>query len=256
MSKSTLVRKSDLTKVEVNGLEFYVREGTSDIKAIREVVERRGYGRYGFVPAVGESWLDLGANVGAFSVWAASQDKSITVQAYEPDPTMCELIEHNAKLNKVNKQIEVYQCAVVADDRAEVTLHCNVQQGNVWRNSIERHWRGEQDITVPAYHISEVLESMPDYSYLKMDVEGTEMPILEWMLGTHKTRKLTRMKLRGMVFEWSFDVDRRIARFTSVTDQLHDLYDIVNNAQIPSDHPEEWPGNWNPPCRVVWAWNE
>ena len=255
MSKSTIVR-ADLNTVEHGGLKFYCREGTSDWKAVREVVERRGYGRYGFTPAAGEEWLDLGANIGAFSVWAASQHPTVLVTAYEPDPEMCELIVHNAKLNGVKKQIDVHQAAVVADRRREVTLHCNVQQGNVWRNSIERHWRGERDIAVPAVHIREVLTATGPGSYLKMDVEGTEMPLLEWMLGTSTNWNLMKRKLQGMVFEWSFDVDRRIERFRNVIHELQTAYNQVRNAQLPDDAPAEWPASWNPPCRVVWAWND
>lgn len=241
-----------LEKITVDGLDFMVRPDTSDEKAIREVVVRRGYGRYGFTPAEDEFWIDLGANVGAFSVWAASQHDSITVHAYEADPDMCELTERNAKLNGLEGQISIFHSAVVADRRKTVTLHCNTARGNVWRNSIEKTWRGGEDITVPAYPISKVLNAVPKGTYLKMDIEGTEMPILEWMLEHPRYLNI----LQGMVFEWSFDVDRRIARFVEVVMKLRDHYSEVRNAQLPEDCPEEWPGNWQPPCRVVWAWND
>jgi FkbM family methyltransferase len=248
----TVTDLANLERITVDGLDFDIRPGTSDEKSIREVVERRGYGRYKFAPAADEFWIDLGANIGAFSVWAASQDPSIRVHAYEADPTMCELVAHNLELNGLREQVEIFHSAVVADRRRTVTLHCNTARGNVWRNSIEREWRGGEDITVPAFNIKKVLEAVPADSYLKMDIEGTEMPILEWMLANHR---MTVRQLAGMVFEWSFDVDRSIARFTNVIDGLSELYDEVKNARIPDDAPAEWPPQWNPPCRVVWAWN-
>lgn len=250
----------NLERVEVEGLKFDVRPDTSDIKAIREVVERRSYGRYKFVPAEGEFWVDLGANIGAFSAWAASQDKSIRIHAYEPDPEMCDLIEHNLKLNGLKKQVEIFQSAVVADSRKQVTLHCNTARGNVWRNSIERSWRGGQDITVVAFPIRKVLEGIPDDSYIKMDIEGTEMPLLEWMyMGGPRNFALTKRKVAGIVFEWSFDVDDLIARFLNVTDALGEVYDHVRGVGhvSPDDGaPARWPANWQPPCRMVWAWND
>lgn len=245
-----------LDRVEFRGLEFDVRPDTSDIKAIREVVERRSYGRYSFVPAEEEFWIDLGANVGAFSVWAASQHPSIHIHAYEPDPVMCDLIEHNLKLNKLNKQVDVFNSAIVADNRTSVTLHCNTARGNVWRNSIERSWQGGEDIEVRAFHIREVLRSAPDGSYVKMDIEGTEMPLLEKLfMSSPAALKLAKAKIRGIVFEWSFDVDNSIPRFKNVCDALGEVYEVVNNTKV-KDGFDEWQPSWQPPCRMVWAWND
>jgi FkbM family methyltransferase len=247
-----------MERIEIDGLTFDIRVGTSDEKAIREVVQRRGYGRYKFTPAPGEFWLDLGANVGAFSVWAASQDRSIKLHAYEPDPDMCELIHHNLKLNRLHKQVDVIQAAVVADRRRTVTLHCNTARGNVWRNSIEREWRGGEDITVPAINIKKVIADSAYHAsrgagtFMKMDVEGTEMPLLEWLIAHPNELQM----IDGMVFEWSFDVDRSIPRFQSVIAGLGQHFGTIKNAQLPDDAPAEWPAQWNPPCRVVWAWNE
>lgn len=246
-----------LERVEFDGLKFDIRPDTSDIKAIREVVEKRGYGRYGFVPAEGEHWIDLGGNIGAFSVWAASKHPSIQVHCYEPDETMCDMIEHNVKINKLSKQVQVFHSAVVADARKTVTMHTNSARGNVWRNSIERSWRGGEDIEVPAFNIKKVLAAVPDGSYVKMDVEGTEMPLLENMyMSSPAMLRLAKRKVQGIVFEWSFDVDPLIARFRNVVDAIGEVYGTVNNARIKDDAPENWPAEWFPAARLVWAWND
>lgn len=239
-----------LERISCDDLQFDVRPGTSDEKAIREVVARRAYARYKFAPAADETWLDLGANVGAFSVWAATRHPTVRVHAYEPDPDGCELMAHNLRLNGVRHQVEITQAAVVTDRRRTAVLHCNTARGNVWRNSIEREWRGGEDIRVPARHISTVLPELPSGTYLKMDVEGTEMPILEWLLD-HPAALDT---FAGMVYEWSFDVDPSLDRFRQVVDGLKQHYTVIKNAQLPDDAPAEWPATWNPPCRLVWAW--
>jgi FkbM family methyltransferase len=242
----------DLKTINVDGLKFAVRPNTSDMKAINEVVSRGNYGRYNFAPAVGEHWIDLGANIGAFTVWAAS--RHAYVQAYEPDGEMCDLIERNVALNGQAGLAEIFQSAVVADRRRSVTLHRNSARGNLWRSSIEREWRGGDDVVVPTCHISRVLRAAPNGSYLKMDVEGTEMPLLEWMLDGPNV-ELTVKKLQGMVFEWSFDVDPSIPRFRNVIARLQKFYTEVRNFRTP-DGVDLWPSNWQPPCRVIWAWNE
>jgi FkbM family methyltransferase len=240
-------------------LKFDIRPDTSDEKALREVVEKKGYGRYHFTPSAGEHWIDLGGNIGAFAVWAAAQDPSITVDCYEADPEMCDIITHNIELNRVDGRVAVYNSAVVADRRRTVTLHCNTARGNVWRNSIERDWRGGVDITVPAYSIASVLKGAATKAegrpvYMKMDIEGTEMPILEWML---QTKGGVRNTLKGMVFEWSFDVDPSIARFRDVIAGLSTMYDI-RNGQITDKMAsvEMWPAEWFPAARLVWCWSK
>ena len=240
-----------LQRIEVDGLKFDIRPDTSDEKAIREVVQRRNYARYHFLPAEGELWFDLGANVGAFSVWAASQHPSIHVEAFEPDPDMCELVDHNLKLNNLSKRVKINQAAVVSDDRKEVVLHCNVARGNVWRNSIERHWRGEEDVTVPALHINTILPGyFAEEYWVKMDIEGTEMPVLEWLTKKENTGLLPV----GMVFEWSFDVDPSIARFHKIIKKLKKNYNFLKGDNLGKiDELDEWPPEAFPPCRLVYC---
>lgn len=226
-------------------LLFWTRPGMSDEKAIKEVITRRGYARHGFTPVAGEKWQDFGGNIGAFSVWAAAHDRSIQVEVFEPDPIMCEMITANARLNKMTKQITVVQAAVVADARRKhVTLHKNVARGNVWRNSIEREWRGQEDIKVPAVSIINVIDTD---AHMKMDIEGTEMPILERLVTT------PRLLPPRIVFEWSFDVDTSIERFHAVIIGLKQHYEEVTYGGF-DETASHWKPEWFPPCRLVWAY--
>lgn len=227
-----------LTRLEHKGLLFDVRPGTSDEKAFNEVVKRRNYARYDCGPHDGDEWVDLGANVGAFTVWAASL--GAYVYAFEPDPEMCTMIEHNLRLNGLIGHATITQAAVVADERTEVVLHCNVARGNVWRNSIERHWQGEADIVVPAVNVKTLWRSM---RHVKMDIEGTEMPILE---------KVAKAKVQSLVFEWSFDVDPSIPRFHAVIEKLRTVYDEVRYGGF-DETADTWLPAWFPPCRMVWC---
>jgi FkbM family methyltransferase len=224
-------------------LKFKVRPSTSDDKALKEVVEKAGYGRYGFAPQEGEYWYDLGGNIGAFSVWAAARGASVT--CYEPDPTMAQMIVDNVKLNKLTRQVNVECAAVVAKAprSGKLTLHLNSARGNLWRSSVEREWQGGESVEVDAVGISTIWDSG---SYWKMDVEGSEMAILETLLA--KRAK----PAAGLVFEWSFDVDRSIPRFVAVRDGLRERYDIVNHGKIAEDAPE-WLPSWFPPARLVWC---
>lgn len=230
-------------------LKFKVRPNTSDKKAIMEVVGKRAYARHGFEPMAEEHWLDLGANIGAFTVWAAR--RGATVDAYEPDPDMCDLIVANAKLNRVSSRVSVHQVAVLADEPNEghITLHRNTARGNVWRSSVERSWQGGEDIEVPTIEMADVCEEGTERDWrkalLKMDIEGSEMAILEEFI-SHE------VSFAAMVFEWTFDVDRSIPRFLRVIEGLRELYGDVRYGGFDETEPE-WKPSWFPPCRLVYC---
>ena len=84
-------------------LLFDTRAGLSDRKAIREVVEKRAYARHGFTPRPGDHWLDLGANVGAFTVWAAAHGADVI--AFEPDPESMRMVHRNVALNHLEPMV-------------------------------------------------------------------------------------------------------------------------------------------------------
>ena len=79
--------------LEHDDLKFYVREGTSDEKAFREVIEKNSYQRKYFQIESGEEWIDLGGNVGAFALMVLKNNAKVKI--YEPDPFSCRMIEKN-----------------------------------------------------------------------------------------------------------------------------------------------------------------
>lgn len=231
-------------RIEYKNLKFDCRPGTSDEKAVKEVVLRNGYARRDFRPGEGERWIDLGGNIGAFSVWACSLGARVDV--YEPDPDSCEMIEHNLRLNGITHEsgrVRVHHRAVVGDDRTKATLHRNTARGNVWRNSIERSWRGGTDIEVKCVNIEKIWK--PN-RFIKMDIEGSEMAILEGVG--------SRVKVRGLVFEWSFDVDPSLQRFADVIANLETMYSKVTNGTVQESPTGQWLPEWFPPCKTVFCY--
>jgi len=226
-----------LDLVKVRGLSFYTRPGSSDIKAIKEVVEKRAYARKHF-PLDGFQWIDLGANIGAFTVLLAAQ--GATVHAYEPDPDSFDLLKQNVTLNGLDHRVHLHQAAVVWDERTEVTLHVNGRKKNFWRNSILKPWQGGSTVQVPAVHVRDVLLPGAD---VKMDVEGAEMPLLE-ALETRPGRRL--------VLEWSFDVDASIPRFKAIVKKLQGWYSSVVYGRFDETRPT-WPAEWFPPAKTIWC---
>lgn len=218
---------------EKTGLKFYYRPNTSDIKTIMEVVERDVYQKKYFQIEAGEHWIDLGGNIGAFTLLATS--KGATVDVYEADNEHCELIKMNLQLNGLNAN--VINKAVVHDSTKEIYL--NVQKnGNTWRNSIVKNWNGGKK-KVFCINIEEVLNK--DVC-CKMDIEGSEMLILENL----------KLMPKKMVYEWSFDIDDNIDRYRNVLKKMIDNYENVKHNSIKDEH-KVWQKGWFPPCRNVYC---
>lgn len=227
------------------GITFQVRPGTSDVKGVDEVMGG-GYRRtrpFRFDVDEGDRWIDLGAMVGAFSAYAASRGARRVV-AVEPDPDHVRILKLNAP------EAEVVHAAVVTDASLHsVTLNRNDKRGNTWRNSIMRTWQGGSTVEVPAVHISSLIDSVGSQELcIKMDIEGMEMPILEWLI--EHPEQLRRVK--KLAFEWSFDVDDDLNRFRHVMKTLIAAFPNVAPVKL-YEGESNWPKSWFPACTTIFC---
>ena len=228
-----------LSKTSLNGVQFFYREGYSDIKTFIEVLSNQSYLKKGMEVLNNESWLDCGGNVGAFSLLAAS--KGASVITYEPDPFNCELIEKNAKLNGFENAITVKQAALVHDFRKDTTLSI-AKDGNVWRNTIMKK-KSNKAIKVPCLNFDEQAVLADN---CKMDIEGAEIPIL-----TH-----TKSDFNKLVYEWSFDIDPMLPKIWKVIDKQKLKYRVeADYLAIRYEEKNQlmWGKNWFPPNTLVYC---
>tara|TARA_R100001443_G_scaffold18979_1_gene30286 strand:- start:3166 stop:3849 length:684 start_codon:yes stop_codon:yes gene_type:complete len=198
-----------LSLEEHDNIKFYCREKTSDFKTFEEVIVNNVYEKKFFKIKPKEHWIDLGGNVGAFSLVALS--KGATVEIYEPDPFNCKMIERNLKLNNYNAKI--INKAVVSSEKKQMTMYVanNLQ---VWRNSLYKNW-GNQKFKVDCINYKEVI--LKD-SNVKMDIEGAEMNIIEDM----------KVFPKKLIVEWSLDIDPNLNRYRNAIDKLKGNYKNIN----------------------------
>jgi FkbM family methyltransferase len=130
----------------------------------------------------GMSFVDVGANVGLYSVIAASVVGSRgSVIAFEPQPELAKMIEENARLNRLDNII-VKNCALGASS-GEASLYqvsrTNDGAATLQVGSGEAHY-GEP-LTVPVRRLSEMLQEhgIANVGGIKIDVEGAELQVLE-----------------------------------------------------------------------------
>ncbi len=138
---------------------------------------------YGPIDVAGRVVVDVGAHIGAFSVFAAAQGAR-RVLAYEPDPENFRLLAINAAGRPA---IEPHRAAVWRSDRDEArvdwrgsTNPANTGGGTVIECrsiagvAVDRAGRR----TVDAVALDAIVERAGSVDLLKIDAEGSEYPIL------------------------------------------------------------------------------
>jgi FkbM family methyltransferase len=225
---------------EINGIRFFYRENTSDLKTFEEVIRKDVYRKKGMTIENGEKWVDCGGNVGAFTLLACSLGAKVKV--FEPDPNNCKMIEKNLLLN--NFDADLVCAGLIHNDRKTANLYVG-NNGNVWRNSMFKNWNGK-GLKVDCVNFD---ESVEDGVCVKMDIEGAEMPILE----------NTNKKFKKLVFEWSFDIDPSLPRFWNIIEKLQREYEIAsigNTAKFQSRDYDVWQKSWFPACTNVFCYEK
>lgn len=223
---------------------FLVRPDTSDIKAVGEVFKNNSYQRKQFKIEPGEKWLDMGANIGAFSVFAAHV--GCEVVSFEAESLNAEATVKNLTLNGFRPQ--VHQCAIVPDSYVGNTISFFVlsRPMALRRHSIVQPKKDFVRVEVPALRWSDALRQNPGFDCVKLNIEGVEVDIMREAPQFDGVRK--------MVFEWSFDKDPEIATCVAMLAKLRRYFRYVDISK-PVERVGQTHARWDfyPPNAFVYA---
>lgn len=154
-------RKGDSVLVLRAGVRFHTANLNSNLMTILEVWHERQYGS----PPTGVV-IDLGANIGAFSVYAAHA--GAIVHAFEPEPENYRLLAANA-----NGYPIVPQQMGVAGMAGQRFL--SVEGPSSGKNSF---FGKQEGLTIPCTTLAQIMEGIPRCDFLKIDIEGAEYEVL------------------------------------------------------------------------------
>lgn len=152
--------------VESGGLSAWYETSILEVYA----PERR------FVPQQGWTVVDVGANIGAFSVWAASKmGASGRLLAIEPNPVSFRELRRSIEELAVDATAFAVACG---DVEGEVTLH--FQPGYTVSSSLTSFAAATESASVPIRRLDALLgeTGISHVDLLKIDVEGAEELVL------------------------------------------------------------------------------
>lgn len=126
--------------------------------------------------------VDVGANIGAFSLATLALRPAARISAYEASPTAAAMLRKNVNSNKANGRIGVRHCAITGSQERS-TVWLSEPDGDLCTSSfvpeVESGPAAVRRIEVPALSLDAILSSHPgDVDLLKIDVEGAEYEII------------------------------------------------------------------------------
>lgn len=141
--------------------------------------------------------VDAGANIGAFSVWAAKLLPDSRIFSFEPHPETFAKLEHNLKANRLTTRVKAVNAALAAQsgNRAMSMGPESQRRSLIPADMNADHARG---IPVPSITLTDLLDryKLPQIDLLKMDIEGSEWEVL------HSTPPSTFRRIRRIQFEY------------------------------------------------------
>lgn len=186
-----------------NGLVYSIQTGTPDVNIIEELWSRKIYDRLLSHIKPGSVVVDIGAQIGVFSIKAASCDQSVRVFSFEPFPQNFAMLTKNIELNKFEGRVIPFNQAVAASDGAATFyIHTHDSGGG----SIYPHGDPAtiREIKVPTVTLAHIFEKnkITQCAFMKIDCEGAELDIVR-----SAPRELFD-RIASFTIEWHDDLNR------------------------------------------------
>jgi len=126
--------------------------------------------------------LDLGANIGAFTVAVAIRFPKAKIFAYEPEEENFKILSKNIELNKLQNRVMPHQAAIAGHDGVEKLFLSNFEYGHSLLKEfiVEEKTNETEMLSVSCVTIKSILDAnrLRYIDLIKMDIEGSEYEVL------------------------------------------------------------------------------
>ncbi len=165
------------------GPSLEVRAGSTDLAEVAVIFSDTEYPQRFFPKKNGSAIVDLGANIGAFSLYSASVLKKFkpSIIAVEPSTENFELLIGNISRNRLSKFIRPFQVAVTAKNGKAILDTSGTK--DTYKISTKRT-PGSEDVVTKT--LSDICQSakIAKIDLLKIDIEGSEFEVISSSIDT------------------------------------------------------------------------
>jgi FkbM family methyltransferase len=164
-----------------NGLNVSVEPGSLDVQVLAEIFGEREYTPNFYRRSYQEARVivDIGANKGMFTLFAATTFPNAGVYAYEPDPLLFAELQRHIARNRFDARCRLHNCAVWSRQRS-VTF-APAHRMNRGGGAVVERKEATGAIEVQALALKDILRELQMVDFMKMDIEGAEYEVI---LGT------------------------------------------------------------------------
>lgn len=178
----------------------------------------------------GDTFFDIGANIGLYSIYAALRHPTLRVIAFEPEYANLHLLKDNILANHLEARIEVYSLAFsshsglsrlyIQDATPGAALHTESREKlNLTREHRLVIWsEGICVFTIDDF--CQISTLMPHH--IKIDVDGTEPEILEGAAKTLRAQEIRSLLVEMPTIPASRDACRKLLQGTALVQQWYD----------------------------------
>jgi FkbM family methyltransferase len=169
-----------LVRFNFNGEMFALRPNYADFMAFSEIMFRDTYGLGALSAPVG-TVVDLGANIGIFSLRAASVAERVI--AVEPVGSNLDMAERVLAEGGVRHKVSLHRAAICRESGGNIRVFANPRfpAGNSVFQRHTSYWGGCRHEEVPKLSVADLFakEQVGRCSLLKCDIEGAEFDAFE-----------------------------------------------------------------------------
>lgn len=203
------------------GLKLQLAPNSGESFTFYENLIRRDYLTRGITLGPGDTVVDVGANIGAFSILAASiVGPTGRVIAFEPMPETFERLCANVKLNGLNN-VECLNAAIDAREGV-ITMRSSKKSAYASAHQVNSdHLSRDEETTCPCLTIERAFDEcgIDHINLLKIDCEGSEYGIIATLdpgsaaridqiaMEVHPVRGESAADLRQSISALGFEVD-------------------------------------------------
>lgn len=189
------------------GTKFFAHPDISAIDCLREIFGNNVYEKY-WSAKDGDVVIDIGANVGIFTVKVGEKLNKGLIVAIEPSPQNIELLKKNLRLHNLSSVIVVPKAVGNFRGKSKFLITPVSGQHRFYSKTVEKSEEINKIIEVDTVLLDDIVKELKIkvIDFLKIDVEGAELDVLK---GAKESLKFTKNIAMELHYEGEGEEVRR-----------------------------------------------